>query len=39
MLSKEASDDVKDGLPNHSRKNGRGKRFKNLDDEEKMSAQ
>ena len=38
VLSKEAPDDVKDGLPKHSTRNGRGKRFKNPDDEEKMSA-
>ena len=38
VLSKEAPDDVKDWLPKHSRRNGRGKRFKNLDNEEKMSA-
>ena len=38
VLSKEAPDDVKDGLPKHSRRNGRGKRFKHPDDEEKMSA-
>ena len=30
---------MRDGLPKHSRRNGRGKRFKNPDDEEKMSAQ
>ena len=39
MLSKEAPDDVKDGLPKYSWRNGRGKRFKNPNDEEKMSAQ
>ena len=39
VLSKEAPDYVKDELPKHSRRNGRGKRLKNLDDEEKMSAQ
>ena len=39
MLSKEASDDVKDGLPKHNRRNRKDKRFKNSDDEEKMSAQ
>ena len=39
VLSKEVPDDVKDGLPKHSRRNGRAKRFKNPDDEEKMSAQ
>jgi len=39
VLSKEAPDDVKDGLPKHSRRNGSAKRFKNPDDEEKMSAQ
>ena len=39
VLSKEASDEVKDGLPKHSRRNGRGKGFKNPDDEDKMSAQ
>ena len=38
MLSK-APNNVKDGLPKQSRRNGRGKRFKNPDDEEKMSAQ
>ena len=36
VLSKEAPDDVKDGLPKHCRRNGRGKRFKNPDNEEKM---
>ena len=36
---KEPPDDVEDGLQKHSRRNGRGKRFKNPDDEEKMSAQ
>lgn len=36
MLSKEVFDDMKDGLLKYSRRNGRGKRFKNLDDEEKM---
>ena len=39
LLSEEALDDVKDGLPKHGRRNGRGKRSKNPDDEEKMSAQ
>ena len=39
MLSKEAPDDVKDSLPKHNRRNGKGKRFKNPDDEDKMSAQ
>ena len=36
---KEPPDNVEDGLQKHSRRNGRGKRFKNPDDEEKMSAQ
>jgi len=39
VLSKEAPDDVKDRLTKHSRRNGRGKRFKNPDNEKKMSAQ
>ena len=39
MLSKEDSDDVKDGLPKHNRRNGKDKRFKNSYDKEKMSAQ
>ena len=39
MLSKEDPNDVEDGLPKHSRRNSRGKIFKNPDDEEKMSAQ
>ena len=39
MLSKEASDDMKDGLPRHNQRDGKDKRFKNSDDEEKMSAQ
>ena len=39
MLSKEAPEDATDGLPKHSMRNGRGKRFKNPADEEKMSAQ
>ena len=37
--SKEALDDVKDELPKHSRRNGKSEKFKNPDDEEKMSAQ
>jgi len=39
VLSKEAPDDLKDALPNYSRRNSRGKIFKYPDDEEKMSAQ
>ena len=39
VLSKETPDDVKDALPKHSRRNGRGKGFKNPDDKGKMSAQ
>ena len=39
VLSKEACDDVKDGLPKHNKRNGKGKRFNNPDDEENMSAQ
>ena len=39
VLSKEAPADVKDATLKYSRRNSRGKRFKNLDDAEKMSAQ
>ena len=38
VLSKEAYDDVKDGLPKHNRRNGKGKRFNNPGDEENISA-
>ena len=39
VLGKEAPGDVNNGLPKHSRRNVRGKRFKNLDDEEKTLVQ
>ena len=39
VLCKEAPDDVKDGLPKYSKRNGRGKRFKNPDDEVKKCTQ
>ena len=39
VLSKEAPDDTKGSVPKHKRRNGRDRRSKNRDDEEKMSAQ
>ena len=39
VLSKEAPDDTKGSVPKHKRRNGRDRRSKNRDDEEKMSPQ
>ena len=39
VLGKEPPGDLNNGLPKHSRRNDRGKRFKDLDDQEKTFVQ